>query len=298
MNRAVDRVRQSSEEGPNRQRGQSPGVALGGGDVTRSRRENGVRAVSGPRPTGLTLREVPFSILVRTAKPLVDARREYASRSAEERRMAADFQYHSAGAHDIFAATLGERARERPWPGEAVALAIDATYAPAILTMGSWEFIYGRPEEGLKLFLSLTALPAETEDLPTIIDKAGDFLLDRGAFQSAFTLYEEAARRHPEVSPYPSGQAHCAGKLGRFEDAVCLARRAVELEPENGVWLSNLGWSLVEAGRPEEAEPVLEQAVALAPPTYDLARGNLEEVRRLLRVCRRGTKASRQQRRT
>ncbi|MEW6488999.1 MAG: hypothetical protein AB1578_13925 [Thermodesulfobacteriota bacterium] len=105
---------------------------------------------SGRRPTGLTLREVPFSSLVRTAKPLVDARREYASRSAEERRMAADFQYH---------------------------------------------------------------------------------------------------------------------------------------------WLSNLGWSLVEAGRLEEAESVLEQAVALAPPTYEMVRGNLEEVRRLLRVRGRAAKA-------
>lgn len=254
--------------------------------MRKSKSEKRKRYGSSGTPAGLTLRDVPFSTLVRDAEPLAEARREYACLSAEERRSAAEFHYHSAVSQDLFDGVLGLPARERPWPEEALALAIDPTYAPAILTMGCWEFIYNRPDEGLDLFLSLTALPPETDDLPAIIDKAGDFLIDRRVFQSAFMLYDKASERYPEVSLYPSGQGYCAGKLHRYEEAVELARKAVELDPENGIWLSNLGWSLAEADRLEEAEPILEKAVALVPKDYSMARGNLEEVRRLLQVRR------------
>ncbi|MFV1968587.1 MAG: tetratricopeptide repeat protein [Pirellulaceae bacterium] len=65
----------------------------------------------------------------------------------------------------------------------------------------------------------------------------------------------------------------CGGK--RADGGV---RRAVELEPNNYLHLNDLGYSLLEAGRYDEAE-VLERAVQLAPPDYDLAKGNLKHLR-------------------
>jgi hypothetical protein len=43
--------------------------------------------------------------------------------------------------------------------------------------------------------------------------------------------------------------------------------------------LNDLGYSLLEAGQYAEAESVLQRAVQLAPPEYDLAKGNLEHLR-------------------
>jgi len=75
-----------------------------------------------------------------------------------------------------------------PWPGEVMALAIDPTYAPAILTVGSYEYIYGRKDEAMIHFMSLTKLPEDTEDLAVIIDKAGDFLIENEDIENATKL--------------------------------------------------------------------------------------------------------------
>jgi Flp pilus assembly protein TadD len=45
--------------------------------------------------------------------------------------------------------------------------------------------------------------------------------------------------------------------------------------------LNDLGYSLMDAGQYDEAEEVLRRAAQLAPPDYDLARGNLEYLRRV-----------------
>lgn len=45
--------------------------------------------------------------------------------------------------------------------------------------------------------------------------------------------------------------------------------------------MNDLGYSLVEAGMYDEAEPVLRRAIQLAPPEYKLAKGNLEHLQRL-----------------
>jgi Flp pilus assembly protein TadD len=48
----------------------------------------------------------------------------------------------------------------------------------------------------------------------------------------------------------------------------------VRLDPRNPQFLSDLGWSLCQAGRLEEAEKVLSRAAAM-DPSDRLARGNL-----------------------
>ena len=66
-----------------------------------------------------------------------------------------------------------------------------------------------------------------------------------------------------------------------MDESVVHHRRAVELEPDNYLHLNDLGYSLLQAGQYAEAEHVLQRAVELAPPDYELARGNLERLRTL-----------------
>lgn len=216
---------------------------------------------------------------------LAKARVEYAQKPAEERRKAAEWEYDASIAGQMFSRTLAASGRdaypfgESRWPTGVLALAIDPLYGPAILTVGSYEFQLGRKVEAMRLFLSLTKLPATEPDLPVIIDKAGDFLLDEKDVESARDLYAAAESAYPDVATYPVGLGYCLGKLGDLEAAVSKAERAVELVPDDSHHLSDLGWALFEAGRLNAAEDVLVRAVALATPDYELPRENLRYVR-------------------
>ena len=232
----------------------------------------------------LTFKDTPFSRLITECEKLSELRRQYASSSDAERRLAADFQYHSSVASEMFNRAVGRADDEDvPWPGEVAALAIDPSYAPALLTVGSWEFIYGRADEAITHFLSLTTLPEETEDISDIIDKAGEFLIDNQDYENAIVLYLAACRKYSDNPRYRNGLSYCLAKSGRLHEAIEEARRAVDLDPDNHVYLTDLGWNLVETGYFIEAEAILERAVSLSPPGYELSRGNLEELRRRMK---------------
>jgi tetratricopeptide (TPR) repeat protein len=230
-----------------------------------------------------------FALLVIEDEELAQARREYALLLPEERRRAAEFQYDHSIGDDIFRtmmAAAGERIdREDPWKGTCFSLAIDPDYGPAMLSIGSLEYQYGRIEEAMGLFLRLTDLLEEDiDDLLVIIDKAGDFLLHRKDYDNALRLYSAAATKYPAVALYRDALGYCYGKLGDHAKAAAEIRRAVEIEPDNYRYYSDLGWSLTEAGAIEEAMHVLEKAVAIAPPDYERARANLGELKRRIKT--------------
>ena len=226
---------------------------------------------------------VPFSVLLKEDRDLAALRRDYASVPARERRMAADWEYHSQMAGEIFNDTLARAGQEGLgksfWPSGVVALAIDPLYAPAILTVGSIEYQLGRVEEAMKLFMTLATLPKDEEDLVIIIDKAGDFLIDQDDYENALTLYFAAEKAYPHETVYLNGSGYCLGQLGRYEDSVKKHMRADALEPNNYKHLNDLGYSLLEAGKLDEAEEVLQRSISLAPPDYEFPRNNLSELR-------------------
>ncbi|MCK4486686.1 MAG: tetratricopeptide repeat protein [Desulfobacterales bacterium] len=236
---------------------------------------------------------VPFCVLVKDDRDLAALRRDYASMDARERRMAADWEYHSQMASEIFNDSMALAGKEGLgksfWPSGVVALAIDPMYAPAILTVGSIEYQLGRVEEAMKLFMTLATLPKDEEDLSTIIDKAGDFLIDQGDYENALAVYSAAEKAYPDETVYPNGSGYCLGKLGRYEDSVEKHRRADALEPDNYKHLNDLGYSLLQAGKLDEAEEVLQKSISLAPPDYEFSRNNLSE----LKEKRKETKAER-----
>jgi hypothetical protein len=125
---------------------------------------------------GSSFQDNSFSRLLNHDTRLRELRRRFAERSPDERRMAADFEYHSSLAEQLINEAREKDTPQDSLPGEVVALAIDPGYAPALLTVGTHEILLGRIDEGLELLLSLVDLPGDTEDLHVIIDKAGRFL--------------------------------------------------------------------------------------------------------------------------
>ena len=229
-----------------------------------------------------SLAEIPFRELVKKDAELKKLRADYADLPAEQRRKAAEWACDSAQASMLMAQAVNDPAWVHPaWHDVTAPLAIDPEYAPAMLAVGSLEYQYGRVEEAMALFLRLTTLPADTEDLAEIIDKAGDFMIDQDDAVNAGRLYGAAARAYPEVALYHAGLGYCVGRDGRIEESVAHHRRAVELEPNSHLHLNDLGYTLLVAGRYEEAEQVLRHAMQLAPPEFDLAKGNLEHLRKV-----------------
>lgn len=152
------------------------------------------------------------------------------------------------------------------------------TYAPAILSMGSVEYQRGQRTEGRRLFRSLLSLPKKTTDLGEIIDDAGSFLIQIGAYKDGLTLYRAAVERFPTVARLHQGLGCCAGHEGFHDEAVGASEQALQLEPANQTFVNDLGWVLFEAGRLGPAETTLERAVSM-DPSDELARENL-------RICK------------
>lgn len=223
-----------------------------------------------------------FFVSIRKDKALKALRQKYAKATPEERRMAAQWEYDSEAASDIFNVFLVAWGNDSPpepkWPAGFLPLAIDPLHAPALLTVGSMEYQYGYEREAMKLFLKLTALPRDVEDLAVIIDKAGDFLLDQEDPENALELYLAAERAYPDQAVYPAESGYCFYQLGNIEEAVRKAHRAVELEPYNYCYVNDLGFALLEAGALEEAEEALKRAISLAPSDDSLPQHNLEEL--------------------
>ncbi len=162
--------------------------------------------------TGYSFTDHSFFWLLEHDERLRELRSRFEEKSAEERRMAADFEYHASAAEQMFSEVVGEATPPDDLPGVVIALAVDPCYAPALLTVGTHEILLGRVEEGMNLLLSLVDLPGDTEDLHIIIDKAGRFLLDRLDSSRALVLYEKAAKMYPDKQRFRAGGAACSLK--------------------------------------------------------------------------------------
>jgi Flp pilus assembly protein TadD len=154
------------------------------------------------------------------------------------------------------------------------ALEFDPEYAPAIFSLGTVEYQRGKHAEGRRLFHVLLSQPVEAADVCDIVDHAGEFLIGRQAYKDGLDLYQAAALRFPHVAVFHQGVGCCAGHEGLHEKAIAASRRACELEPDDQRFASDLGWSLLEAGRLSDAEATLTRAVAM-DPADELARENL-----------------------
>jgi tetratricopeptide (TPR) repeat protein len=82
-------------------------------------------------------------------------------------------------------------------------------------------------------------------------------------------LAEEAADTAFDLDDKVSGVNGLLGALslyrGEYEQAISHYRKAVEFAPSNAIMIGGLAWVLCYGGYPEEAIPLLQQAMRLSP---------------------------------
>jgi spermidine synthase len=89
--------------------------------------------------------------------------------------------------------------------------------------------------------------------------------------QTAFCADDEINRframalQHPNNAVAQNGLADALAQAGRLDEALPLARRAVGLEPDNGMILDTLGWILFLQEQTDEALSVLQQSDRFLP---------------------------------
>jgi Tfp pilus assembly protein PilF len=186
------------------------------------------------------------------------------------------FSAEAAYAESIFRSSLGDMNAAVHALEQSIAL--DPTYAPAILSLGSVQYQRGDRTEGQRLFHSLLSLPNEAGELQEILDRAGDFLIEMGDYEHGLVLYRAAVQQFPASAALHQGLGCCAGHRGLYDEAVRASERALELEPTKQAFVNDLGWALFEAERLWEAETMLERAVSM--------NGSDERARENLRMCR------------
>ena len=182
------------------------------------------------------------------------------------------FEAEAAYADSIFRTGMGDV--EGAVAALTRALEFAPGYAPAIFSLGAVEYQRGNRAAGWRLFHSLLSCPADTPDLCDIIDHAGDFLIGRRAYKDGLKLFRVAARQFPHVAVFHQGVGCCAGHEGLHQEAIAASRRGLEIEPANPRFVSDLGWSLLQAGQLSEAQEALSRAVAMDPGD-ELAKENL-----------------------
>jgi Tfp pilus assembly protein PilF len=178
-----------------------------------------------------------------------------------------------AYAQGVMHHTLGNKAESLAALERALSLKPD--YPPAVMTMASIEYQRQEQEQGKRRLFGLLELPPDTDDLATIIDEAGSFLMSVNEFADGLELYREAARRFPYVPAFHQGVACCAGQEGLFDEALASSQKAIELDPQNAIYLNDMGWTLVMAERFREAEGLFQRALEI-DPSNERAQMNLQ----------------------
>ena len=184
-----------------------------------------------------------------------------------------------AYAQGVMHHTLGNKAESLAALERALTLKPD--FPPAVMTMASIEYQRQEQEQGKRRLFALLELPADTEDLSTIIDEAGSFLMSVNEFADGLELYREAARKFPYVPAFHQGRACCAGQEGLFDEALASSQKAMELDPENAAYVNDMGWTLLLAERFREAEAAFQRSLEI-DPSNERAQMNLQHCREIL----------------
>lgn len=127
---------------------------------------------------------------------------------------------------------------------------------------------------------TVAATAGRPADLVLIGNALAETYERRKDFRRAKAVYEHCLKAADDAKLL-NGLGYCLGKLGDLEGAVRHSEAASKLEPWRADLPSDWAWSLIEAGRPAEALPLLERTVAM-DPADELARGNLDHCRDLL----------------
>jgi tetratricopeptide (TPR) repeat protein len=96
-------------------------------------------------------------------------------------------------------------------------------------------------------------------------------------WRNSETLFSHEIAVNPENSLAYNSLAQYYNTNGRFPDAMILLQKALELEPNNPYYLTNLGWALGATGHTDLAIDMLSKAIAI--------RGDIVQAYNNLAVC-------------
>ncbi|HYN15982.1 MAG TPA: protein kinase [Terriglobales bacterium] len=157
------------------------------------------------------------------------------------------------------------------------AIKLDSGYAPAWVGLASArsrqadrgylsvEEGYRKAREAAERALALDANLAEAHTAMGWIKMVHDW-----DWAGADASYQRALALEPGNARVIRVTARVAGTLGRFEEAMALGRRSVELDPLSAPAHHNLGLDAYRAGRLEEAVAAFKKALELNPEYPDL----------------------------
>ena len=100
-------------------------------------------------------------------------------------------------------------------------------------------------------------------DSPSAAAALADFLDAHGRPSEAEEVYRGLLKTSPNHPEGLNGLAYfLAGHGQRLDEALALARRALQAEPDNPDFLDTLGWTQFKRGEVEQAEETLQKAIA------------------------------------
>src|SRR5579862_1876188 len=86
-----------------------------------------------------------------------------------------------------------------------------------------------------------------------------------GRLGEAEQIYRRILAENPNFAPALLHLGHLAWRVKRYEDAIGLIHRAVQLDPTNAAAWSDLASVLKDANRPGDAEMAARRAIAIQP---------------------------------
>ncbi len=153
-------------------------------------------------------------------------------------------------------------------------------YFPALLQRGQYHLIIGKDNRAIDFYdrgFELMIEILEGEVLFDLIERTIDgfekhlrYDLCRRYLRRLIELYPEKAEYYDYLAGYT-----VQDKNGSFEQASPLQLKALELDPDNPTFLSNLGWIHLIAGNLEDAEKALRKGLEIRPGDHFL-KGNME----------------------
>jgi tetratricopeptide (TPR) repeat protein len=154
-------------------------------------------------------------------------------------------------------------------------------YFPALFQRGGYMLSTGNTLEGEKFiekgFEWMEAVIKKKEELYESISNAVEQLEKLLRFDLEKKYLEKAARLFPGKADLYDDLAYCILQLpdGDQNEALELHKKALDMEPKNSDFLSNLGWTHLIMGNYEEAEIYIKKSLELKK-NNEIARGNLK----------------------
>jgi tetratricopeptide (TPR) repeat protein len=142
--------------------------------------------------------------------------------------------------------------------------------------MGVFQNTWARAENWGMLILPPGDLPATAREADVVEAALG---LEKARHPAvAAKSYQAALVRWPQSLPAMMGLGNSYYALGDLKNSELAFRSATEAHPKNGAAFNNLAHALLALGRREEALAAARRAVSLGGPQEDLFRKTLEEI--------------------